>query len=45
MIVITCYGCDYFFNERELTEIVEPHLPEGIKVCGECLKRIEGEGK
>ena len=45
MSKVTCYGCDYFFNVEELTEIIEPQLPEGIKVCGECMNKLEGEGK
>lgn len=39
----TCYGCDYFFNAEELTEIVELHLPAGIKLCGDCMKKVGGE--
>lgn len=42
MSKVTCYGCDYFYDAQDLTEIVEPHLPRGIKLCGECLNKIEG---
>jgi hypothetical protein len=38
MSKVTCYGCDYFFNPDELTEIFEPHLPADIKLCGDCMK-------
>ena len=35
----TCYGCDY--DPKELTEIVEAHLPDGIKLCPECMEKGE----
>ena len=35
----TCYGCDY--DPKELTEIVEAHLPDGIKLCLECMEKGE----
>lgn len=37
----TCYGCDYFYDLTELTEIIEAHLPEGIKLCPECKDKGE----
>lgn len=37
MSKVSCYGCDYFFDEEDLTEIVEPHLPADIKLCSDCM--------
>jgi len=37
----TCYGCDYFFNAEELTDLVDSHLPDGIKLCPECMSKGE----
>lgn len=37
----TCYGCDYFFNVEELTDLVDSHLPQGIKLCVDCMGKGE----